>query len=240
VTLHCWVIGARCFGTTWYRNVRDQSPSNASPYCRRSETSTARPPNRKISQVCISYEWLLLFISESLAFCFAIQKLKVKNMHNYSVCSCWAWVAVTLRPEGSLTVIKCVLRTVITAVHSTRFIMNTYFQDRLRVFENRVLREIFGPERAKVTGSWRKLHNELCDLHCLSELLRSSNTEGLRLVENSHWVERWDMYITLVNVIMDFWLRWEVGNVLAGRITRYLLKELLSSPGFHSLFDSIN
>ena len=31
---------------------------------------------------------------------------------------------------------------------------------RLRVFENRVLRRIYGPKRDKVTGEWRKLHNE--------------------------------------------------------------------------------
>ena len=31
---------------------------------------------------------------------------------------------------------------------------------RLRVFENRVLRRVFGPERDEVTGEWRKLHNE--------------------------------------------------------------------------------
>ena len=31
---------------------------------------------------------------------------------------------------------------------------------RLRVFENRVLRRIFGPKRDGVTGEWRKLHNE--------------------------------------------------------------------------------
>ena len=31
---------------------------------------------------------------------------------------------------------------------------------RLRVFENRVLRRIFGPKRDGVTGKWRKLHNE--------------------------------------------------------------------------------
>jgi hypothetical protein len=30
---------------------------------------------------------------------------------------------------------------------------------RLRVFENRVLRIIFGPKRDEVTGEWRKLHN---------------------------------------------------------------------------------
>jgi len=36
------------------------------------------------------------------------------------------------------------------------------------VFENRVLRGIFGPKRDEVTGEWRKLHNEeLNDLYCL-------------------------------------------------------------------------
>jgi hypothetical protein len=35
----------------------------------------------------------------------------------------------------------------------------------LRVFENRVLRRIFGPKRDEVTGDWRKLHNE--ELHIL-------------------------------------------------------------------------
>jgi hypothetical protein len=33
-------------------------------------------------------------------------------------------------------------------------------EHRLRVFENRMLRRIFGPKRDKVTGEWRKLHNE--------------------------------------------------------------------------------
>jgi hypothetical protein len=33
------------------------------------------------------------------------------------------------------------------------------------VFENRVLRRIFGPKRDEVTGEWRKLHNE--ELHNL-------------------------------------------------------------------------
>jgi len=38
---------------------------------------------------------------------------------------------------------------------------------RLRVFENRVLRRIFGPKRDEVTGEWRKLPNEeLNDLYC--------------------------------------------------------------------------
>ena len=37
---------------------------------------------------------------------------------------------------------------------------------RLRVFENRVLRRIFGPKRDEIIGEWRKLHNEeLNDLY---------------------------------------------------------------------------
>jgi hypothetical protein len=31
---------------------------------------------------------------------------------------------------------------------------------RLRIFESRVLRRIFGPKRDKVTGEWRRLHNK--------------------------------------------------------------------------------
>jgi hypothetical protein len=38
---------------------------------------------------------------------------------------------------------------------------------KLRAFENRVLRRIFGPERDEVTGKWRRPHNEeLYDLYC--------------------------------------------------------------------------
>jgi hypothetical protein len=39
-------------------------------------------------------------------------------------------------------------------------------EHRLRVFEDRVLRRVFGPKRDEVTGEWRKLHNEeLNDLY---------------------------------------------------------------------------
>ena len=41
---------------------------------------------------------------------------------------------------------------------------------RLRVFENRVLRRVFGPKRYEVTGEWRKLHNEeLSDLYSFTQ-----------------------------------------------------------------------
>jgi hypothetical protein len=38
-------------------------------------------------------------------------------------------------------------------------------EQRLRVFENRVLRRIFGCKRDEATGEWRRLHNELNDLY---------------------------------------------------------------------------
>ena len=44
---------------------------------------------------------------------------------------------------------------------------------RLKVFENRVLRRVFGPKREEVTGEWRKLYNdELNDLYSLPNIVR--------------------------------------------------------------------
>ena len=44
---------------------------------------------------------------------------------------------------------------------------------RLRVFENRVLKRVFGPKRDEVTGEWGKLHNEeLNDLYSLPNIVR--------------------------------------------------------------------
>jgi hypothetical protein len=41
-------------------------------------------------------------------------------------------------------------------------------EHRLRVFENRVLKRIFGPKRDEVTGEWRKLHSEELHIICAS------------------------------------------------------------------------
>jgi hypothetical protein len=52
---------------------------------------------------------------------------------------------------------------------------------RLRVFENKVLRRIFGPKRDEVTGGWRKLHNEeLRDLYSSPSIIRIIKSRRMR------------------------------------------------------------
>jgi len=59
---------------------------------------------------------------------------------------------------------------------------------RLRVFENRVLRRIFGPKRDEVTGEWRNLHNEeLNYLYSLPSILRVIKS---RIMRRAGHVER--------------------------------------------------
>jgi hypothetical protein len=52
---------------------------------------------------------------------------------------------------------------------------------RLRVFENRVLRRIFGPKRDEVTGEWRKLHSEeLHNFYLSPDIIRQVKSKRMR------------------------------------------------------------
>jgi len=52
---------------------------------------------------------------------------------------------------------------------------------KLRVFENMVLRRIFGPRRDKVKGEWRRLHNEeLNDLYSSSNIVQVIKLRRMR------------------------------------------------------------
>jgi len=71
---------------------------------------------------------------------------------------------------------------------------------RLRVFENSVLRRIFGPKRDEVTGRWRKLHNaELNDLFSSSNIIRVITLRRMREAGNvAHMGESRGVYRILM------------------------------------------
>jgi hypothetical protein len=57
---------------------------------------------------------------------------------------------------------------------------------RLRVFENRMLRRIFGPKRVERTGEWRRLHNkELYALYSSPNIIRVVKSRRQR------WADMW-------------------------------------------------
>jgi hypothetical protein len=71
-----------------------------------------------------------------------------------------------------------------TAVSSSSFTWSLTLREerRLRVFENRVLRRIFGHKRDEATGEWRRLHNEeLNDLDSSSNIIRVIKTKRMKL-----------------------------------------------------------
>jgi hypothetical protein len=62
-----------------------------------------------------------------------------------------------------------------------KYISDMQLKLKLRVFENRVLRRIFGPKRDEVTGEWRRLHNEeLNDItkYCSGDQIKKNEVGG--------------------------------------------------------------
>jgi hypothetical protein len=70
------------------------------------------------------------------------------------------------------------------------FVVTLREEHRLRVFENRVLRRIFGPKR-EVTGGWRKLHNkERHNLYSSPIIIRMNKSRRVRWVGHIAPMER--------------------------------------------------
>jgi len=79
-------------------------------------------------------ECLLSFSAESLVSKFAIHKYNGQNMQSYNLPYCFVGEILSLK-----------LR----------------YEHRLRVFEDRVLRKIFGHKRDELTGKWRRFHKRV-------------------------------------------------------------------------------
>ena len=101
---------------------------------------------------------------------------------------------------------------------------------KLRVFENRVLRGIFGPKRDEVTGDWRKLHNEeLNDLYSSPNIVRVIKKGRMRwvgyvarMVRGEVYTEFWwgnlrerdhlgDPRVDGMIIVRWFFKKWDVG-----------------------------
>jgi hypothetical protein len=87
-------------------------------------------------------------------------------------------------------------------------------EHRLRVFENRVLRRIFGPKRDEVTGGWRKLHNE--ELHNLCS--SPSILRMIMLKKKKYLVHVECMGRGMHRSIRLWWERQKEGLEVGGRI----------------------
>jgi hypothetical protein len=73
-------------------------------------------------------------------------------------------------------------------------------ENRLRAFENRVLKRVFGPKKDEVTGEWRKLQTE--ELHNLY------STQNINRKINS-WRMRWVVHVASIGIQLaqdrDWW-----------------------------------
>jgi hypothetical protein len=70
-----------------------------------------------------------------------------------------------LSKNVNIRIYKTIILSVVVLYGCGTWSLTLWEEHSLRVFENRMLRRIFGPKRDEVTGGWRKLHNE--DLHNL-------------------------------------------------------------------------
>jgi hypothetical protein len=103
---------------------------------------------------------LLVYGAETFVFCFVIKNFKYNVIQKYNFACCFVWVTT-----WSLTLKQKL---------------------RLSMFENRMLRRIFGHKKDEVTGEWRKLYNEE-----LKYLYPSPNI--VRVIESSRM--RWVVYV---------------------------------------------
>jgi len=110
-----------------------------------------------------------------------------------------------------LAIIRCIIAFLPVQIYRTIILPVVFYEcetwslilrdeRRLRVFENRDLRRIFGTKRDEVTGEWRKLRNEeLNDLYCSRNIIRVIKSRIMRLAGHvAHKEETRGVYRILV------------------------------------------
>jgi hypothetical protein len=97
---------------------------------------------------------------------------------------------------------------------------------RLRVFENRVLRRLFGPKRDAGPGEWRKLHNEeLNDLYFSPNIVRVIKSSRMKLTEHvAHMGEGRGVYRVLVGNLRER-VHWGDPGADRGIILRWISRK---------------
>jgi hypothetical protein len=103
-----------------------------------------------------------IYLGTTLTLQNSIQEKIKRRLKSGNACYHRCRIFLSSRLLSNNTKIK-IYRTIILSVvlyGCETWLLTLREEHRLRVFENRVLRRIFGPKRDKITGEWRKLHNE--------------------------------------------------------------------------------
>ena len=88
-------------------------------------------------------------------------------------------------------------------VYKKHWSLTLWEERKLRVFENMVMRRIFGPRRDKVTGEWRRMHNEE-----LNDLYSSPNIEQVIKSRRMRWAGHVARMGEERGCIESWWEKW--------------------------------
>ena len=106
--------------------------------------------------------------------------LEKKNLLNLHLRMAWHLSSSLLSKKLKIKIYRTIILPVVLYGCET-WSLTLREERRLRVFENSVLRRVFGPKRDEVTGEWRKLHNEgLSDLYSLPNIVRVVKSRRMR------------------------------------------------------------
>jgi hypothetical protein len=122
----------------------------------------------KVLGICSLAKKILTCAAELSATCNQSLRFRVKALLRLFVC---LQLLASSHRLGQFTIFSICRPVVLYGCETWSLTLRE--KRRLRVFENRVLRRVFGPKRDEVTGEWRKLHNkELNNLYSLPSIVR--------------------------------------------------------------------